>query len=102
MLFYDNPFMEVTFTGMPLTLIKRDVVEKVSFKPYMYVYDKTLDTFMKRGTMFDLQFCLECRSLGIPIILDKRVFTVHFGDTRRFINLKDKKPCVDFIPASVK
>jgi GT2 family glycosyltransferase len=102
MLFYDNPFVEVTFTGMPLMLIRRDVVEKVTFKPYSYVYDNLLGTFMRRGTMFDLQFCLECRSLGIPIILDKRVFTVHFGDTRQFINLRDKQPSVDFIPASVK
>jgi hypothetical protein len=102
MLFYDSPFMEVTFTGMPLTLIKRDVVEKVSFKPYSYTHDYLLGTYMKRGFMFDLQFCLECKQLGIPIILDKRVFTVHFGDTRRFINLRDRQPSVDFIPASVK
>jgi hypothetical protein len=102
MLFYDSPFMEVTFTGMPLTLIRRDVVEKVTFKPYDYVYDSVLGMFMRRGTMFDLQFCLECKQLGIPIVLDKRVFAVHFGDTRRFIDLKDKQPSVDFIPASVK
>jgi hypothetical protein len=102
MLFYDSPFILVTFTGMPLTLIRRDVVEKVSFKPYSYTHDKILGTYMKRGTMFDLQFCLECKQLGIPIILDKRVFAIHFGDTRRFINLRDKQPSVDFIPASVK
>jgi GT2 family glycosyltransferase len=102
MLFYDDPFETVTFTGMPLTLIRRDVVEKVTFKPYAYSYDNVLGVFMRRGTMFDLQFCLECRRLGIPIILDKRVFAVHFGDTRHFINLKGKKPSVDFIPASVK
>jgi GT2 family glycosyltransferase len=102
MLFYDSPFMEVTFTGMPLTLIRRDVVEKVTFKPYSYTHDKILGTYMKRGTMFDLQFCLECRSLGIPIVLDKRAFAVHFGDTRRFINLRNGQPSVDFIPASVK
>jgi hypothetical protein len=102
MLFYDSPFILVTFTGMPLIIIRRDVVEKVTFKPYSYTHDKILGTYMKRGTMFDLQFCLECKQLGIPIVLDKRVFAVHFGDTRRFINLKDKKPSVDFIPASVK
>jgi hypothetical protein len=99
MLFYDNHLMEVTFTGMPLTLIRRDVVEKVTFKPYMYVYDKILGTYMKRGTMFDLQFCLECKQLGIPIMLDKRVFAVHFGDTTRFINLANKKKEVEFIKA---
>jgi hypothetical protein len=99
MLFYDNPLMEVTFTGMPLTLIRRDVVEKTTFKPYSYVYDNLLGTFMRLGTMFDLQFCLECRRLSIPIILDKRVFTVHFGDTRRFINLTNKKKEVEFIKA---
>jgi hypothetical protein len=102
MLFYDSPFMEVTFTGMPLTLIRRDVVEKVTFKPYSYTHDKILGTYMKRGTMFDLQFCLECRSLGIPIVLDKRAFAVHFGDTRQFINLRNRQPSVDFILASVK
>jgi hypothetical protein len=99
MLFYNSPFLEVTFTGMPLTLIRRDVVEKVTFKPYSYTHDNLLGTYMKRGFMFDLQFCLECRRLGIPIILDKRVFTVHFGDTRRFINLANKKREVEFIKA---
>jgi hypothetical protein len=54
---------------------------------------------MKRGTIFDLQFCLECKQLGIPIMLDKRVFAVHFGDTRRFINLANKKREVEFIKA---
>jgi hypothetical protein len=99
MLFYDSPFMEVTFTGMPLTLIRRNVVEKVTFKPYSYTHDKILGTYMKRGTMFDLQFCLECKQLGIPIMLDERVFAVHFGDTRRFINLANKKKEVEFIKA---
>jgi hypothetical protein len=99
MLFYDSPFMEVTFTGMPLTIIRRDVVEKVTFKPYSYTHDNIFGTYMKRGFMFDLQFCLECKRLGIPIILDKRVFAVHFGDTRQFINLANKKREVEFIKA---
>ena len=99
-LYYDSPFEEVTFTGMPLTLIRRDVVEKVTFRPYTYVTDRVLGVYMRRGTQHDLQFCLECRKLGIPIVMDKRAFAVHFGDTGRFINLAKVEREVEFVKAS--
>lgn len=98
MLFYDDdPFFECFFNGMALTLIRRDVALKVSFKPYKYVNDYVLGVYRRRGTMFDLQFAIELRNLGVKSIVDKRVVCMHFGDTTKFINLRDKKPTVEFI-----
>jgi hypothetical protein len=90
-------FDTVSFVGLPLTLIRRDVVEKLSFKPYRYVFDAILGRLQKRGAMADLQFCLECKQLGIPIVIDKRAFVTHLGYTIGFIN-KKLTPTIKFEP----
>jgi len=92
---------ECWFNGMALTLIKRHVLEKVKlYLPYRYVIDNALGLWMQRGTMFDLSFALQLKQHGIKHYIDRRVFAIHFGDTRRYINLKDKKPEIQFIKAS--
>jgi len=96
------PFKQVFFVGLPLTLIRRDVVEKIEFKPYRVVVDRTLGVRVKRGWGFDLQFAINCKKMGIPIIVDLRLLCLHFGDTRRFINIRDKRPYVKFIPKNGK
>jgi len=91
------PLKKVFFVGLPLTLIERRVVEEVGFKPYKYITDRTLGVYAKRGIMFDLKFSIECANKGIPIYVDLRCLLMHFGDTRRFINLSNKKKYVKFI-----
>jgi hypothetical protein len=76
-----DPFIEVFYQGMGLTLIRRDIVEKVSFKPYAYSIKKLGSKWFKSGSMFDLQFAIELADLGIKNIIDLRVFAFHLGYT---------------------
>lgn len=94
----ENPFMQVHFVGLPLTLIKREVLEICPFKPFKWIYDRALGVFVKRGIMFDLEFSNCCKRNNIPIYVDLRLLLMHFGDTRRHINLKGKRKEVKFIP----
>ena len=77
------PFFKAWFVGMPLTLMTRETVEKLSFNGFLLQKDKlciTPETQQNgRPVMFDLQFCIECDKLGIPIMIDTRVFLLHFG-----------------------
>ena len=91
------PLMKVFFVGLPCTLIERSVVEKVGFRPYKYITDNTLGILAKRGIMFDLQFAIDCANNNIPIYVDLRCLITHFGDTRRMINLRNKKKYVKLI-----
>ena len=95
----EYPLKKVFFVGLPLTLIRRDVVEKVPFRPNRWVTDRTLGKFMRRGIMFDLQFAIDCANNNIPIYVDLRCLVLHFGDTRRLINIANKKPYVRFVRA---
>lgn len=95
---YDFPLTKVWFVGLPLTLIHRDVFIGWGAKPDRWVTDRLLGKPMKRGIMFDLSFAKYCARNKIDIWVDLRVFGVHYGDTRRFINLVGKKPEVKFIP----
>ena len=76
-----NPFIEVFYQGMGLTLIRRDVVEKVSFKPYKESIKKLGNRWFRAGTMHDLQFAIELANMGIKNIIDLRVFAFHCGYT---------------------
>jgi len=82
------PYARVFFQGYSLTCIPRWIAEKLSFKPYKRVADSLLGKYMLRGTMFDLQMSIELADLGIPVICDMRVLTMHFGDTRRYVDLR--------------
>ena len=88
------------FNGNTLTAYPRYVVEKLSFKPYKWVYDSTLGIRTKRGIMFDLQISRELERMNIPLLVDLRLMVIHFGDTRRFIDLKGKKEYTEFIKYS--
>mgnify|MGYP000636767656 CR=1 FL=1 len=91
------PLMKVFFVGLPCTLVERSVVETVGFRPYRYITDTALGILARRGIMFDLQFAIDCANNDIPIYVDLRCLLMHFGDTRRFINLWGKKKYVKFI-----
>jgi len=95
----EYPLKRVFFVGLPLTLIHRDVLEKVPMRPYRYITDRALGKYMHRGIMHDLQFAIDCANNNIPIYVDLRCLTVHFGDTRRYINLANKKPYIKLVKA---
>ena len=92
-----EPLEPFYFNGLALTAIRRDIVEKVEFKPYKYVNDRLLGFWIRRGIMFDLQFSNTLHDLGIPLMVDKRLMVIHFGNTRRFINLRGKTPHITLI-----
>jgi len=45
-----------------------------------------------RATMFDLAFCLDCYLQKIPIIVDTRVFLLHFGGTQDYVRVGKDEP----------
>ena len=96
----DNPLEEFYFNGLTLTAIRRDIVEKIEFKPYKYVTDNSLGLWLRRGIMFDLRFSNELYDRGIKLMVDKRLLIMHFGNTRNLINLRGKKPYVKLIKAN--
>jgi hypothetical protein len=96
-----NPFIETFFQGMPLTLIRRDIVEKVTFKPYKVMHKILGDKMFYSGSMFDLQFAIELKQLGIKNVVDLRVFCFHFGNTVRYARTDMfGRGEVKFIPAT--
>jgi hypothetical protein len=97
----ENPFIETFFQGMPLTLIRRDIVEKLSFKGYKVDYKVLGNKMFKDGSMHDLQFAIELKKLGIKNIVDLRVFCFHFGNTVKYVRTDMfGRGEVKFIPAS--
>jgi len=91
----DYPFQKVFFNGKALMLVRREVMEKVTFSPYTYWVHPRMRRKLgamapKKGTMFDLKFALECADLGIPVYADLRLLLFHFGDTDVIIDFKDK------------
>jgi hypothetical protein len=96
------PFQKVFFQGKALMLVTRDVMHTVSFKPYIHWFDiKNRRRFgeqnAKKGTMFDLQFAIDCANLGIPVYVDLRLMLLHFGDTDTLINVQGKERTVTLI-----
>lgn len=101
---FDYPLQKVFFCGHTLCLIRRDVVEKTSFKAY-----KTIDDLIRRkqfgtggkpfGIMHDVQFCIECANLGVPIYVDLRLLFIHFGVTVDMVNLKGKIRTIRLYPS---
>jgi hypothetical protein len=76
------PFIKVWFQGCTLTGIPKNVVEKLSFKPYRYMRPEDAFRLFKIkkqwGIMQDLQMSKELDALGVPIICDLRLFVPHF------------------------
>jgi len=91
----DYPFQKVFFNGKALMLVRRDVMEKVSFGPYTYwvshhMRRKLGSMAPKKGTMFDLKFALECAQLEVPVYADLRLLMFHTGDTDETIEFRGK------------
>ena len=86
-------FIRVFFQGLALAAIKRDVVEKIPFRPYKRVSDRL---GYNRGTMFDLAFAIDCANNGIPQYVDTRLWLIHGGNTTHLVNFAEKE--VKYIP----
>lgn len=101
------PFFKAWFVGLPLTLIKREVLEKVTLRPFR---NRSRDRYTKyaldpevqktgRGIMFDLQFAIDCARAKIPITVDSRVFLLHFGFMGEYLKIGVEPREVNFIKA---
>jgi len=63
---YEEPIIQMKHIGFPLVFIRRDVIETLEFR------------LQPRYTScMDLQFCIDCDNLGIPIFVDLRVVGHH-------------------------
>lgn len=85
------PFFTVWFTGMPLTLIRRETLREVPFKAFRFLQDKHCVTPMAkkrgRGMMQDLQWAIDCAKKGVPIVTDARIFLLHVFGTREALKV---------------
>ncbi|MEM3454690.1 MAG: hypothetical protein QXS21_05955 [Thermoproteota archaeon] len=92
----EYPIKKVFFQGKSLTLIRRDIVEQIEFKPYRIINGMEV--------MQDLQFAIELHKRNIPQYVDLRVFVPHLGDTARLLNLnpKDRKIIFKKIDGEIK
>jgi len=98
---YGYPFFRAWFVGLPLTLIRRDILKKIPLKPFLLHRDGyciTPETKKKgRGKMFDLQFATNCAKNKIPITIDARIDIDHIKGGKFHIG---DNPRVKFIKAS--
>jgi len=96
---FGYPIIKAWFVGLPLTMIRRDILQKVPFRPFMYLKDQYCVTkrsqVQGRGIMQDLQFALDCEKNNIPIMVDLRVFLLHLGGTYSLLLLGQKTPRVE-------
>ena len=99
---YGFPFVESWFTGMPLTLIRKETLKEVPFRGWRRWKDKFCVTpeakKAGRGVMQDVQWAIDCAEKGIPITTDARIFLLHVFNTRALMRI-GRKPHVEFIPA---
>lgn len=100
---FGYPFFRTWFTGVPLTLIRKEALRKVPFREFrLFKDDYCLTPEAKeegRGTMQDLQWAIDCEAEGIPIHVDARVFLLHVFNTK-FLMTVGEKPHAEFIPAT--
>lgn len=90
---YGYPFIKVWYMGLPFTLIRRETLKKVPLHPFHTA---------KFGPKFDLQFAIDCARNKIPIMVDQRIFLLHFKPYRGTLWVGKAKPKVEFIPAETK
>ncbi len=101
---YGYPFFKAWFVGLPLTLVRRDVLLQVPFRPFMKCRDNHCidkDSQLNgRGVMFDLQFACDCSEKKIPIKIDSRIFLLHFAMTGEFVKVGKAQKSIEVIRAT--
>jgi len=82
---FGYPFFKTWFTGIPLTLIQKDILWRVPFREWRRRKDNYCITPQAkeegRGVMFDLQWAIDCAREEIPITVDVRIFLLHVFKT---------------------
>jgi len=68
-----NPIIQVGFSGFPVMIIRRDVVERIPFESDA----KYNPVPFPLGGSLDVQFCYSCHRMKIPIFCDTRVEMDH-------------------------
>ena len=86
----EEDYIRAFFVGLPLTVIRRDVVEKVTFSPYKHTYLRRSNQVIYDGIMHDTKFAIECADMNIPIMIDTRVFGMHYANTYHLISYENK------------
>lgn len=94
----DGPIIPVAFSGFPLMIIRRDVVEKIPF----YSDNMYNDVSYKDGGSLDVQFCYNARREGFEIHADTRVFMEHLRMSGTIRVNKVKPVCVLWKPDGTK
>ena len=103
------PFFKVWYTGVPLTLIQKDVLRRVPFREWRLQRDDYCVTPEARregrGVMQDVQWAMDCAEEDVPVTVDARVFLLHVF-TGLGVGVSDglalevgRKPRVRFVPA---
>ena len=106
---YGFPFFKVWYTGVPLTLIRKDTLRKVPFREWRLRRDDYCVTPEAkregRGVMQDVQWAIDCAREEIPITVDARMFLLHVftglgkGVSDGLVLEVGRKPGVRFVPA---
>lgn len=97
------PFIKAWYAGFPLALIQRKTLMKTPFRPFLLQRDRlcnTPETMARgRGKGYDLQFCIDCRKKKIPIMVDTRIFLLHFGKTKNLLRIGKDPHSVTLVEA---
>ena len=100
---YGYPFIKAWYAGFPLALIQRKTLMKIPFRPFMLQKDRFCTTprtmARGRGKGYDLQFSIDCRKNKIPVMVDTRIFLLHFGKTKEFLRIGKDRSIVTLIKA---
>ena len=86
------PFFETSFTGMALTLIRKDILKRVPCRGFLHSRDKLCKGVRKktgREVMQDLAFSQDCTNKNIPVTVDARIFLLHLFGTKMGLKLAD-------------
>jgi hypothetical protein len=75
----DDALVEVDFTGMHCTLIRRDVLERLQPGPW---FERVHPIGGARGAGEDYDFCRKARAAGFPIGVDRSVQAGHLAGER--------------------
>jgi GT2 family glycosyltransferase len=84
-----DPIRRVKFDGFACTFIRRDVVEKIDFAPFVL------------KCCFDLQFSVDLEKRGIPQYVDVRAKMLHLRGTDKAMEIKTglQTPVTQFLKA---
>lgn len=93
----NGPIIPVAFSGFPLMVIRRDVVEQIPF----YSDAMYNDVPYKEGGSLDVQYCFNATRKGYGIYADTRVFMIHLRMAGK-IRVGKIKPMCLFWPVNGK